>query len=83
MRYAETILAFIQNELLDEPDIELNENDSLFQERVLDSLNLVALIEFIERTYMIKIKPSEVTIENLDTVSNIRTFIINKNSQSI
>jgi len=51
---------------------------SLFQGQVLDSLNLVELITFVESQFGIKVAPSEVSIDNLDTVSRIVGFIQRK-----
>ena len=80
MAIAEDIITFIDDELLDDPDVELDENTSLFQDRVLDSLNLVMLIGHLEKTYNIKIKSSEVSIDNLDSVSKMIEFIQRKTS---
>lgn len=73
------IIEFIEDELLDEPeDIELE--TSLFQDRLLDSLNLVMLISFLEKEFSIKIATSEVSIDNLDTVARIVGFIERKSN---
>ena len=73
-----TILEFIVAELLEDPDEEISADSSLFQSRILDSLNLVRLIGFLEETFNIKINSSEVTIENLDSVKNILIFVDHK-----
>ena len=72
------ILSYIREALLDDPEIEISKDTSLFQDRVLDSLNLVALITFLEKTFDISINPSEVIIENLDTVSNMLNLLEKK-----
>lgn len=77
MNKAEEIITFINDELLDEPE-DIGKGTSLFQDRILDSLNLVMLISFLEKTYSIKVKTSEVSIENLDTVAKMITFIEKK-----
>lgn len=73
-----TILEYIVAELLEDPDEEISADSSLFQSRILDSLNLVRLIGFLEETFNIKINSSEVTIENLDSVNNILIFVDRK-----
>jgi len=80
MDRGKTILAFILDELVEDLDVEITQDTSLFQDRVLDSLNLVALINFLERAFNIKISPSEVNIENLDSVSNMLSFLDRKMS---
>jgi len=72
------ILEFIQNELIDDLDTELSVDISLFQDRLLDSLNLVSMINFLEKTFGIKINTSEVTLENLDSVQKMMEFVQKK-----
>lgn len=74
----EKILDFIKNELVDDPDVEVDESTSLFQERVLDSLSLVTIISFLEDAFDIKIGTSEVSIDNLDTVNNMAALLEKK-----
>jgi acyl carrier protein len=77
MNKTEEIITFINDELLDEPE-DISNDTSLFQDRILDSLNLVMLISFLEEKFQIKIKTSEVSLENLDTVAKMLTFIEKK-----
>jgi acyl carrier protein len=71
------ILEFICKELLLEK-IEINETTSLFENKILDSMNLSELIVFIEHTFRIRVAPSEVIFENLDSVKQIVGFIEKK-----
>ena len=72
------IINFIIDELLEDESISLTGTTSLFQERILDSLNLVSLISYLEETFNCKIDPSEVNFENMDTVTNMLAFIEKK-----
>lgn len=74
MSRTDEILEFIRDELLDD-DVELDAGTSLFQDRLLDSLNLLSLVHHLEETHGIKIKPSEINIDNLDTVARIEEFL--------
>ena len=80
MEKKELILSYIQDELIDDEEIEIREDTSLFQDRILDSLNLVSLLSFLEKTFKIKIATSEVNFENLDTVSNMLVFLETKSA---
>ncbi|MBN2225335.1 MAG: acyl carrier protein [Deltaproteobacteria bacterium] len=80
MSKGEVILSYIREELLDYPDTEIHDDTSLFQDRVLKSINLVQLIVFIEETYNIKVKPSEVNIENFDSIAKILRFLGKKSN---
>jgi len=77
MTDAETILEFIR----DEGDLEEDEvgpDTSLFRDQLLDSMNLTALIAFLEETFSIKVKPMDIVFENLDTVSHMLAYIARK-----
>ena len=78
MSTKETIKDFIENDLIEDDDVEINEETSLFREQLLDSLNLLSLIAFIEKQFQIKISPSEVSIDNIDTINNIAAFVERK-----
>jgi acyl carrier protein len=77
MSDAETILEFIRDEADLEPD-EVAADTSLFRDQLLDSMNLTALIAFLEETFAIKIKPMDIVFENLDTVNHQLAFIARK-----
>jgi acyl carrier protein len=77
MSDAETILEFIRDEADLEPD-EVAADTSLFRDQLLDSMNLTALIAFLEATFAIKIKPMDIVFENLDTVNHQLAFIARK-----
>ncbi len=77
MTDAETILEFIRDEADLEED-EVNADASLFRDQLLDSMNLTALISFLEETFAIKVKPMDIVFENLDTVNHMLAFIARK-----
>ena len=78
MNNQKTIMNYIADELIEDESLTLTENTSLFKHRTLDSLNLISLISFLEKTYNFKITSSEVNFENMDTVANICAFIDQK-----
>lgn len=55
--------------------MEFNADTSLFNNHLLDSMNLVALIAFLEEDFGIKVKPMDITIRNFDTVNLIFAYI--------
>ena len=77
MTDAETILEFIREEADLEAD-EANADTSLFRDQLLDSMNLTALVAFLEETFSIKVKPMDIVFENLDTVNHMLAFIARK-----
>ncbi len=77
MTDSETILEFIREEAdLDEDEV--TSDTSLFRDQLLDSMNLTALIAFLEETFAIKVKPMDIVFENLDTVNHMLAFIARK-----
>ena len=56
-------------------DGELSETDSLFDRDVLDSLSLVAMVAWLERTFDIPIGDEDLVPENLDSVRRIARFV--------
>ena len=77
MTDAETILEFIRDEADLEED-EVNADTSLFRDQLLDSMNLTALIAFLEEEFEIKVKPMDIVYENLDTVRHMLSFVERK-----
>ena len=77
MTDAETILEFIREEA-DLDDQEVTADTSLFRDQLLDSMNLTALIAFLEETFSIRVKPMDIVFENLDTVSHMLAYIARK-----
>jgi len=77
MTDAETILEFVRDEA-DLDDDEATADTSLFRDQLLDSMNLTALIGFLEETFTIRVKPMDIVFENLDTVNHMLAYIARK-----
>ena len=58
-------------------DIErnLSNDDSLLEEGVIDSTGILELVFFLEATYEIEIRESEMVPANLDSISKVANFI--------
>jgi len=56
----------------------LKDSDSLFESNVIDSFGILELISFIEKKFKVAVNPSEVTIENFNSVDKIAKFIEGK-----
>jgi acyl carrier protein len=77
MTDAETILEFIREEA-DLEEHEVSADTSLFRDQLLDSMNLTALIAFLEETFSIKVKPMDIVFENLDSVDHMLAYVARK-----
>lgn len=67
------ILASINDEVL-----LLSDNDDLFELDIFDSLDMINLIEKLEKVFEITINPDEITLENINTKNNIIKLVSKK-----
>jgi len=74
MEKKETIRQFIIEYFLSGSG-EIKDDDSLFEAGIIDSLSLLELIAFIEKTYGISISMSQITISNFDSINKIYKLI--------
>jgi acyl carrier protein len=73
------IVDFItENFLFDVTDGDVSETESLLETGVIDSTGVLELVSFIEETYGFKVEDEEIVPDNLDTVANICTYILQK-----
>lgn len=70
----ETLLQYFAEQLrLDTSEIIAD--TSLFASGLIDSFSLVELVLFIEQSCGIKLRPSEINLDNLDSVQRILAFL--------
>ena len=50
----------------------------LVEDGIIDSMGVLALIEFIEEQYNLDLDLDDLTIENFATITDIKNLIINK-----
>ena len=55
--------------------VKITPDTSLFESGLLDSIQLLGLIEYIESETDIQIKNSDITIENIDSIEKILNFV--------
>jgi acyl carrier protein len=51
---------------------------SFLQEGIIDSLGVMELVEFVTKTFNVKVEPSEVTPAHFDSVVNLAAFVRGK-----
>ena len=74
---SDSIKTFLKDDL-DVDTTTLSDKCALFSSGVIDSFSLVSLMAFIEDTGNIRISPSEVTTDNLDSIDRIINFVATK-----
>ena len=68
------------NFLVGQEDVELENDDSFLEQRIIDSTGVLELVAFLEEKYQIKIEDEELIPANLDSISRLVTFIEKKNT---
>lgn len=56
----------------------LGSDTSLLQSGLIDSFAMVEVVTFIEASCRIKMKPSDVSLDNLDSIDRILAFIASR-----
>ena len=57
---------------------ELSAGDSLLESGVLDSTGVLELVGFLEQTFGIEVANEDLVPENLDSISNVASFVERK-----
>ncbi len=74
----EEILGYIMEQLVQDDTVHLKAEDNLFLSGLIDSMGAMQLIDRLQKTNQIKIAPSEITLNNFQTVNTIVEFIAGK-----
>ncbi len=69
----ETLLGFIAGDL--DVEDEIADESLIFSTSIIDSFQMMTLIEFIEKQCGFRVPPTDVTLENLDSVTRILAYV--------
>lgn len=69
---------FIINKIEEITFTEVSPTDSLWEEKVLDSISIVELVVELEKEYDIKVPFNEIVTENFETVERIVAYLKSK-----
>jgi acyl carrier protein len=73
------LLFFLQNNVLYNESIdEIDHDISLIDNGYIDSIGIIELVTFIEKTFQIKVHDHEIIPENFDSISKIYSYISGK-----
>lgn len=76
------IMSDVKNFLYDENFKEefktLDQNDSLLEKGIIDSVKMLELISFLEEKYRIKVDEDDLYPENFDTMAAIENYVKSK-----
>lgn len=69
------ILNYLNNKSFMDGNTQLNDNDSLTQNGIMDSIGLIELMDYICEKYSIEIPENMLTPENFDSLQGITDLI--------
>jgi acyl carrier protein len=73
------IRAFIVENFLFGHEDSLRDEASFLDEGIIDSTGILELVSFLEETFAIALEDEELTPENLDSITNVVSFLNKKN----
>ncbi len=74
----ETIKRHIEHDLLNNPELDLQPDEDLLLSGLLDSLNVVKLVSFVEQECSISIAPEDVLVEHFGSLRQIMDYLQNR-----
>ncbi len=71
----EKIIAYLKEEISNEPIDEIDINEDLLGSGIVDSMGMMRLVVFLEKEFQKKIGPEDMTVENFQTVQSISDYL--------
>jgi len=71
----EAIRKYLSTQVAEDSLKEVDDTTSLLEAGVLDSLNMVNLINYLENTYGLVIQEQDLTPENFDSIESIANYV--------
>jgi acyl carrier protein len=78
MNFTELVRGFVVENFLFGDDSRFSDEASFLENGIIDSTGVLELIEYLERTFNIKVEDEEVIPENLDSLKNIFKYLESK-----
>lgn len=68
----------IRNYLKPVREVSLGDDESFLKRSILDSIGVIELANFLQKTYSIRVKPADIVPENFDTINNLEKYVAGK-----
>jgi len=78
MEIEEQVRGFLTSNFLLDPDVVLEQDESLLENGIVDSTGMLEVIQFLEGNFGVTVDDMEVLPENLDSVANLTNFVAYK-----
>ncbi len=82
MNFVEIVRGFVVENFLFGDHIDLPEDASFLGKGIVDSTGVLELIEYLEKTFHIRVEDEEVIPENLDSLRNISNYLESKQARN-
>ncbi len=69
---------FVVDNFLFGDDNQLEDHTSFLDKGIIDSMGVLELVDFIDKTFQVTIADSELLPENLDSINNIEKYLQRK-----
>ncbi len=74
----EQIIEYIKKDILLQEDFELKADDELLISGLIDSVNVMRLVTYLESIAEITVPPEDLIIENFNTANDIENYVNTK-----
>ncbi len=71
MSEKENLINFINGKVIQDPDVEVTEDTPLFESKLLDSMNILDLIGYVENEIGRELNDEEIVMKNFQDVNSI------------
>lgn len=75
MSISDTLLEYVANEILESSTNDLTVDTPLLELNVLDSIEILSLVEFIQRAYVVTVPFEAMLPTNFDTIRHISELV--------
>lgn len=71
----EQIRTFINSHFLKESNLALDDDASFIESGIIDSVGVLELVAFLEKTFSFRVEDEEITPDNLDSVNKLVAYV--------
>ena len=64
-----------ENMLFSADGFNYDDNDSLLEAGIVDSIGVMELVTFVDKTYKITVPPEDISPDNFDSISRLANYI--------
>jgi acyl carrier protein len=71
------LIEYIKNDIMRNRNAKLNEDEDLLSSGILDSLGILQLVAFIEKSFGIRIPDEDVVFDNFQSINALTDYLQN------